>query len=133
MIQDDYILSLIERIVQMMARYLRGEVSDAAELDAASQSLVGLPLALIERLDPASLERMLGEAPPAQRAGLGLLLISRGEALVSAADPSGWEQIKKGHQLALDAAAQLRVKPPSLLAAIARAEALLTSGSPGDC
>lgn len=127
MIQDDYILALIERIGQIIARALGREVEDTRELDEACRELVGLPLDLIERLDRASLDAMFGAAPPERQAALGMLLIGRGEAMADAGHPDATERLAAGLHLAASAAGRLPDPPPALLAAIGRAQAL-TSG-----
>jgi GNAT superfamily N-acetyltransferase len=129
MIRDDYILALIERIAELLAAALGREVAGEAELDDACQELVGLPLPLVEQLSHDALLDLLGDAAPAQRAGLGMMLIARGEHLIARADPAGFVQLDKGLRLAGAAAAQLQQPPPALIAAIARAGALTNSGS----
>jgi hypothetical protein len=82
-VRDDYILRQIARFVDMALRAAGYRPDDQAEIEAAVQDHVGLPLDLIERLSEASLLDVLHgpDGLAAERALLvGLALRGRGAA-----------------------------------------------------
>lgn len=125
MFEDDYILDQIRRIANLVLRMLDIQQKDTPlAVDQACQSLVGLSLSTATLLDRTSLERMLGDGHPHQRAGLGMLLLGRGIQLVEAGSPGGPDLLDSGLALTEAAAAQLPVVPPELASLMARGQAL---------
>lgn len=116
MLFDDYVLKQIQKIAQLVAGIAtRGagpsEEDLEAELASAHRDLVGLDPALADRMDVASLARLLGDAERVR--ALALLTQARGD-LGAAHDPHAASRLYERAWSLLD-----RADDPELRAALA--------------
>lgn len=107
MLFDDYVLKQIQKIAELVAAIAgraagRSHVDVDGELAAAYRELLGMEGELADRMDPASLARLLGDAERVR--ALALLLRAHGDLLASREDALGAERLHRRALALLDSA-----------------------------